>query len=103
MKVLCILSLIIELFSIVSAINWQTGNWAMSCDFKGNDLSNQNSRGEDCGGICSKTAGCTHFTWSNYNGGTCWMKSGNVGKQAKQFKKSNEQMFYGLLLIQIML
>ena len=65
MKVLCILSLIIELFSIVSAINWQTGNWAMSCDFKGNDLSNQNSRGEDCGGICSKTAGCTHFTWSN--------------------------------------
>jgi hypothetical protein len=41
MKVLCILSLIIELFSIVSAINWQTGNWAMSCDFKGNDLSNK--------------------------------------------------------------
>ena len=69
-----------ELFSIVTAINWQTGNWAMSCDFKGNDLSNKNSRGEDCSGICSKTAGCTHYTWTNYNGGTCWMKSGNVGK-----------------------
>jgi hypothetical protein len=31
----------IELFSIVTAINWKTGNWAMSCDFKGNDLSNK--------------------------------------------------------------
>jgi hypothetical protein len=41
MKVLCILSLIIELFSIVSAINWQTGNSAMSCDFKGNDILNK--------------------------------------------------------------
>ena len=81
MKVLCILLLIIEFISIVKAqINWQPGNWAMSCDFKGNDLSNQNSKGEDCGGICSRTAGCTHFTWTNYNGGTCWMKSGQVNK-----------------------
>ena len=80
MKVLCILFMIIELFSIVTAINWQTGNWAMSCDFKGNDLSNTTSPDEDCSGICSKTAWCTHYTWTNFNGGTCWLKFGNVGK-----------------------
>ncbi len=26
------------------------------------------------------TPGCTHFTWTSYNGGTCWMKSGDVSK-----------------------
>ena len=46
----------------------------------GNDLSNTTSPGEDCSGICSKTAWCTHYTWTNFNGGTCWLKFGNVGK-----------------------
>jgi hypothetical protein len=95
MKVLCILSLMIVLISIVTAINWQAGDWAMSCDFKGNDLSNKNSRGEDCSGICSKTAGCTHYTWTNYNGGTCWMKSGNVGKN-NAFSTMDKSMVCGI-------
>jgi hypothetical protein len=52
----------------------------MSCDFIGNDVLNKESRCEDCNGICLKTAGCTHYTWTTYNGGNCWMKSGNFGK-----------------------
>jgi hypothetical protein len=24
--------------------------------------------------------GCTHFTWTRYDGGTCWMKKGAVSK-----------------------
>ena len=38
------------------------------------------SRGEDCGPICDKTALCTHFSWSLYNSGTCWMKTGPISK-----------------------
>ncbi len=34
-------------------INWNGNNWAFSCDFKGNDLTNVQVRGEDCGGRCA--------------------------------------------------
>lgn len=67
--------------SLAYAITWN-GNWAMSCDFVGNDLSSVQTRGEDCGGRCAATAFCTHFTWTNYNGGTCWMKKNIVPKSA---------------------
>jgi hypothetical protein len=61
-------------------INWNGNNWAMSCDFRGNDLSNVRSSGEHCGGKCAQTPGCTHFTWTKWNGGTCWMKKGPISK-----------------------
>jgi len=62
-------------------VNWDDGNQASSCDFNGNDLSNVFSTAADCSGICSNTPLCTHFTWTQYNGGTCFMKQGNVTKQ----------------------
>lgn len=49
------------------AITWQ-GNWALGCDFIGNDLTNERTKGEDCGTRCSLVSGCTHFTWTDYNG-----------------------------------
>ncbi|KAI8838277.1 hypothetical protein BJ741DRAFT_131287 [Chytriomyces cf. hyalinus JEL632] len=52
------------------------GAWALNCDWVGSDLSNVKVSGDQCGSKCSTTAGCTHFTWTNLNGGTCWMKSG---------------------------
>jgi hypothetical protein len=64
---------------VASGINWN-GNWAMSCDFRGNDLSSVQIPGELCGTKCANTNGCTHFSWTNWNGGTCWMKSGSVSK-----------------------
>lgn len=60
-------------------INWQ-GNWALACDFSGDDMSNVQTSGADCGQQCAQTSGCTHFTWTTYNGGTCWMKSGSVSQ-----------------------
>ncbi|CAF0989411.1 unnamed protein product [Didymodactylos carnosus] len=54
----------------------------MSCDFHGNDLSNVQISSELCGGKCAATDGCTHFTWTNWNGGTCWMKQGPVSTDA---------------------
>ena len=60
-------------------INWN-GNWAFACDFPGNDMGNVQVSGADCGGRCAQTSSCTHFTWTSYNDGTCWMKSGSVFK-----------------------
>ncbi len=62
------------------AVNWVNGNWALKCDFPGNDLSNAKTKGEECGGLCARTTGCTHFTWTSHNSGTCRMKKGPVSK-----------------------
>ena len=65
---------------IEQPIVWQTGNWAFACDFPGNDLSNIVIAGELCSTKCSTTPECTHYTWTKYNGGTCWMKKGVISK-----------------------
>ena len=52
----------------------------MGCDWNGNDFSNLKTGGEDCGPLCERTPECSHFTWTDYNGGTCWMKKGKVKK-----------------------
>ncbi|UJR19312.1 hypothetical protein I4U23_022441 [Adineta vaga] len=54
--------------------NWQSSGgvaWSFGCDFFGQDLDNIQSSGELCGPCCVQTSSCTHFTWTNYNGGTC--------------------------------
>lgn len=71
------------------AYDWHDeGNlvWAPDCDFFGNDLSNAQIPGEQCGPRCSTTGGCTHFTWTDHNGGTCWMKQGSVSQDQAQPK-----------------
>ena len=78
-------------FSIINAqINWQNGQptgtkWALACDFKGNDLSNKRIAASDCASTCASTSGCSHFTWTTYNGGTCWMKSGGISQSNAVF------------------
>lgn len=53
-------------------------NWGFRCDYPGNDLSSFQVSGEDCSGKCSQFSACTHFAWTTYNGGTCWLKKGPV-------------------------
>lgn len=79
-----------------SNINWNGQNWASSCDFLGNDLSNVQVPSEGCGGKCAQTSGCTHFTWTNYMGGTCWMKTGSVSKN-DAFATSDPSMVCGVI------
>ncbi|CAF0946128.1 unnamed protein product, partial [Brachionus calyciflorus] len=72
------------LFSIV-LIEWKYDLqnklfWAFDCDFDGNDMTNVRMNGETCGPTCSRTTGCTHFAWSKYQDGTCWMKYGVISK-----------------------
>jgi len=63
-----------------SAFRWEIGSggrvyYALDCDFNGNDLVRSLTRGEDCGGLCASTSGCTHFTW---NLGNCFLKKGGI-------------------------
>jgi len=74
------ISLIALLCSSAKAVQWQPGDWAFACDFRGGDIGNARIRGEDCVGKSAQTSGCTHFTWTTFNGGTCWMKGGSVSK-----------------------
>ena len=64
----------------INSVTWQNEDWAFSCDFKNNDLTNVQISWEQCGAKCQETTGCTHFTWTSFNGGTCWMKKGSVSK-----------------------
>jgi len=63
-------------------INWKIGDagviWAFNCDFKNNIFKQAYIRGEKCGRRCVETKGCTHFSWTRHNKGTCWLKSGSV-------------------------
>ncbi|XP_037031091.1 limulus clotting factor C-like isoform X2 [Bradysia coprophila] len=59
---------------IVGKIDWNSNNWALGCDFRGNDLIDLRSRSHECGGYCAASRHCTHFTWNAAFGGTCWMK-----------------------------
>jgi hypothetical protein len=46
-------------------------------DYVDHDIANQpSSKPEGCFSICKNVKGCGAFSWSNYNGGTCWLKSG---------------------------
>ena len=80
---------------VANGIQWN-GNWAMNCDFNGNELSNVQSPGELCSTKCAETNGCTHYTWTNWNGGTCWMKSGSVSK-SNAFSSSDPSSVCGVL------
>ncbi|XP_047127629.1 proto-oncogene tyrosine-protein kinase receptor Ret isoform X2 [Hydra vulgaris] len=60
-------------------VTW-ISSWAVNCDFPEQDLTDAPSQRHECGGRCSSTPECTHFSWSSYNSGTCWMKNGNVSK-----------------------
>ncbi|KAJ8554727.1 hypothetical protein ON010_g9758 [Phytophthora cinnamomi] len=45
-------------------------------DYAGNDVGNsRSSSAEGCCSICQTTGACKAYTWTNYNGGTCWLKS----------------------------
>jgi hypothetical protein len=84
------------LLNCANGIIWQAGDWAFACDFKGGDVGNAQISGADCGGRCGSTSGCTHFTWTTYNGGTCWMKGGGVSK-ADAFDTGDQSMVCGIV------
>ncbi|KAJ6645590.1 Serine protease snake [Pseudolycoriella hygida] len=64
----------------VNAISWHSGNdgrvqWSRYCEFRGNDIGSVKSKSEECGGICYEHTDCTRFVWTDFEGGTCWIKN----------------------------
>ncbi|KAE8880091.1 hypothetical protein PF005_g26035 [Phytophthora fragariae] len=46
-------------------------------DYSGADVGSAASASANgCCSICSSKSGCGAYTWTNYNGGTCWLKAG---------------------------
>ena len=67
-----------------TAVHWhQSGKiyWSFACDWhswferpSSLKLRSAKAPASLCGPICLWTYGCTHFTFTNYDGGTCWLK-----------------------------
>jgi hypothetical protein len=76
--------LLFNAIQTIFGLNFQSGSggdvmWARGCDWNNNDIGSAQVKGEDCGGRCLNTEGCTHFTWNaTINGDTCFLKSGSV-------------------------
>ncbi|KAJ3132635.1 hypothetical protein HK100_005150 [Physocladia obscura] len=65
------------------SITFQVGNngaveWASNCDWTGGDIGNVLTTGALCGSACISDSGCSKFTWTDYNGGTCWLKDSSA-------------------------
>lgn len=76
--------LLIFLANESSAVHWQKSGkiyWSFACDWHGwfeqpsrLKLRSAKAPSNLCGPICLWTDGCTHFTFTKYDGGTCWLK-----------------------------
>uniref|UniRef100_K3WCW1 Apple domain-containing protein n=1 Tax=Globisporangium ultimum (strain ATCC 200006 / CBS 805.95 / DAOM BR144) TaxID=431595 RepID=K3WCW1_GLOUD len=59
-------------------------------DYVGNDISSARSADAyGCCSLCLQQAGCAAFSWTNANGGTCWLKSGKGADVANADVKSS--------------
>ena len=69
--------------STYNAIGWQEGNWAWRCNFPyfpSINLYSNPGFAESCYKTCKQLPACTHFVWTNLNGGTFSYKTGVVTK-----------------------
>ncbi|CAI5725555.1 unnamed protein product [Hyaloperonospora brassicae] len=79
----------IAISSAPTALGFQSGSggrvvWENNCDFHSQDYRSMRAIPNVCGDVCASDAACTHWAWNSYNGGTCWLKSGNrSSKKAK--------------------
>lgn len=91
----CLCSLLKTLLltsAFTPGIDWNGSNSAASCAFSGNDLSNSLSKPEECEMLCTATPDCTHYTWTDFNSGTCWLKTGKVSKSDALIKLDQNAM-----------
>ncbi|OWZ09206.1 SCP-like extracellular protein [Phytophthora megakarya] len=59
--------------------------WESNCNYLNNDYRSVNGIPEVCGELCANDIKCTHWTWSNYNNGTCWLKEGLVSTKTTSY------------------
>jgi hypothetical protein len=62
----------------------QNATMEYDTDYVGNDIGYARARyGYLCASVCHDFTGCRAFSWSDYNGGSCWIKSGKNESIAK--------------------
>ena len=73
--------------------------WSIACDFPGTHFESVKTKSKECGHTCALSPLCTHYAWTDladFDGGTCWMKSGLVEKKDAN-SNDNHGMRCGLL------
>uniref|UniRef100_A0A914END6 Apple domain-containing protein n=1 Tax=Acrobeloides nanus TaxID=290746 RepID=A0A914END6_9BILA len=55
--------------------DWYCSQTFSGRDLPGNDLTNKLGQWSDCCDFCRANSACKAVTWTNANGGTCWLKS----------------------------
>ncbi|EGZ21677.1 hypothetical protein PHYSODRAFT_329592 [Phytophthora sojae] len=75
---------------VPTAAGFQPGSsgrvmWESNCDFPRNDCRSVNALPEMCGDLCADDAACTHWTWNNYSGGTCWLKQDTPSPKTRSY------------------
>ncbi|KAF1332910.1 hypothetical protein FI667_g3117, partial [Globisporangium splendens] len=91
--------------NVKSAVVLYPGDTAGTCvnlenktDYVGYDIGNAKAlKPQDCCAECSKVAGCHAFTHTDYNGGTCWLKS-QKGRMVYN-EKATSSVNYGVTQI----
>ncbi|KAG9400624.1 hypothetical protein AC1031_010839 [Aphanomyces cochlioides] len=52
------------------------GPQKINVDYPGNDINaTQRATPDLCCDVCKNTTGCRNYVWTNFQGGTCWLKS----------------------------
>jgi glucan 1,3-beta-glucosidase len=73
----------------LAATHVQSCSLETGVDYVANDIANAPAtEASDCCGKCNAQAGCGAFTWTNWNGGTCWLKSFKGSTVAKEGAQS---------------
>lgn len=77
-----VLFLSIHALVAVTAAKGTCSTLEPNVDYSGNDLNHAFSPSADgCCFICASTNNCHAFTWTTYNGGTCWLKASSQGQR----------------------
>lgn len=61
------------------------------------DIGNKSGNHNDCGGICTSSSSCSHFTWTDWNGGTCWLKGGDADWKKFATKNNDDRAVCGFI------
>ncbi|KAF4042545.1 Cysteine-rich secretory protein family [Phytophthora infestans] len=59
--------------------------WKSNCDYYGGDFHSVRGIPDVCGDTCADNRKCTHWSWNNFNGGTCWLKNGKTATPTKHW------------------
>ncbi|KAG9398660.1 hypothetical protein AC1031_014442 [Aphanomyces cochlioides] len=72
-----------------AATSNQCSALASDADYAANDIgSTKSSSDVNCCGDCQATPGCKLYVWTDFNGGTCWLKSAIGAASAKNGAKA---------------